>query len=72
MISESNCINIVDISMSVDIFDIFCYSFDQNRSAPFKNLAPPLIFEKFKGPPKKFFQKFLAPLLKLGGLMPWE
>ena len=34
MISEANCINIVDISMSANIFEIFSYGFDQNRSAP--------------------------------------
>ena len=34
---------------------------------PPKNSAPPLIFEKFPGPPKKFVQKLLATPLKLGG-----
>ena len=42
MISESNCINIVDLLMSVNIIDTFCYGFDQNRlGPPTKNLAPP-------------------------------
>ena len=60
MISESNCISIVDISMSVNIFDIFSYDFDQNRSALPKYLTP-LIFEN-QGPPEEFFEE-----LKLGG-----
>ena len=42
MIFESNCINIVDVSMSVNIFDILL-QFDQIRSAPPRNLAPPKI-----------------------------
>ena len=41
MISESNCIGIVDVSMSVNIFDIFSYSFDQNLLGPLKNLDTP-------------------------------
>ena len=71
MISESNCINIVDVSMFVSILDIYFYGFDQNHSGSSWKFSPPLIFEKFLGPSKKFFQKFLAPPLKLGGLMPW-
>ena len=67
MISESNCINIVDVSMSVNIFDIFGYSFDQNRLAPSpKDLASPN-FWKFPRAPKEFFPTFLTPSLKLGG-----
>ena len=46
MISESNCINIVDVPISVNIFDIFSYCCDQNLSAPPENLAP-LICKKF-------------------------
>ena len=34
---------------------------------PPKNLAPPLIFEHFPGPPREFFKKNLAPPLRLGG-----
>ena len=50
MSSESNYMNIVDISMSVNIFDKSIYGFDQNRLAlPPKNLTP-LIFENFPGP----------------------
>ena len=49
MISDSNCINIVDVSMSVNIFHIFRYGFDQNRSASPKDLAPPLIYKNFLG-----------------------
>ena len=30
---------------------------------PPKNLAIPLIFENFPGPPKEFFQNMLAPLI---------
>ena len=43
MISESNCINIVDILKFANIFDISSYGFDQNRSDSPKNLASPRI-----------------------------
>ena len=39
MISESNCIKAVDVSMSVNIFDTLSYGFNQNSSAPPKDLA---------------------------------
>ena len=44
--------------MPVNIFNIFCSGFDQNR---------PALPKIFQVPPKKFFQKFVAPPLKLGG-----
>ena len=55
MISESNCINIVEVSIFLNIFDIFSYGFDQNRSGPSKNLAPSLEFS----PPN--FSKIFPP-----------
>ena len=73
MISVSNCINIVDVLKSVNIFDISSYSFDQNRSASPKkfsppNIKPPWFLKNFQASAKEFFQKFLAPPpFKLGG-----
>ena len=68
MISESNCINIVHVSMSVNIFDIFSYHSDKNCSHLPKNLAHPNFCKIFQVPLKKFFKKILASDLKaIGG-----
>ena len=73
MLSGSNCIDIVDVSIFIILFNIFSCDFSKNRSGPPKNLAhplrfsPPLNFGKFPGPSLEIFPKIFSPLLKLGG-----
>ena len=67
MLSGSNCIDIVDVSIFIILFNIFSCDFGKNRSAHPKNLAPPLNFGNFPGPPLEIFPKIFSPPLKLGG-----
>ena len=73
MLSGSNCIDIVDVTIFIILFNIFSLDFGKNCSGPPKYLAPPLRFSpplnfgNFPGPLYKFFPKIFSPPPKTRG-----